>query len=260
MKLTIPSCLFMVALVAVSAAALPVNTAWGPTNFDTNMIGIATATVSLFSTTSDGGIIDIALRNTSPLIHIGTTYENAFFGTLDFNCPAGFTLDGGTSSVKTLGTDSVRFSNGKLNPVVISALDKTLDWAYNTHGSHGTFEATNKANKNTIWSSDALVGGIPQDNVEDGMLKAAYTGAVFDVVHFYVEVKGGNRPLMASDLDMYSSGNLNIHWQGGGGSIWDGNHDPGVPVTGIPEPSTLLVMLCALPGVAAWVIRKKMHN
>jgi hypothetical protein len=255
----------MVALVAVSAAALPVNTAWGPTNFDTNMIGIATATVSLFSTTSDGGIIDIALRNTSPLIHIGTTYENAFGGTLEINVPAGFSLDKANSSVETLAADSVRFSNGAGNPVVTNALDKLLNWGYGTPGGGGphlAYEATNKANKNTIWSSNALVGGIPQDNVEDGMLKAAYTGAVFDVVHFYLKVNNGSRSLMASDLNMYSSGNLNIHWQGGGGSIWDTNHasGPSIPNTGIPEPSTLLVMLCALPGVAAWVIRKKMHN
>jgi len=250
-------CLF---LVTACASALPIYVVWGPTNFGTFMQARASGTVNLFSTTADGGMIDIAVTNTSLLYHNGSTYANAFFGTLDFNCPAGFTLDGGASSVKTLGTNSVRFSNGKLNPVVISALDKTLDWAYNTHGSHGTFEATNHANNNTIWSSNALVGGIPKDSFNNGKFEAAYTGAVFDVVHFYVEVKGGNRPLMASDLDMYINGNLTIHWQGGGGSIWDTNSGSSDPNTGIPEPSTLLLLVGGAMAVGTGIIRRKLYK
>ena len=242
-------CLF---LVPVCASALP-TLIWGPTNFGTFMQASALGTVSLYSTTSTGGVIDIAVRNTSPLYHSGSTYANAYITALDFNIPTGFTFDTKNSSVKAGGATAL-FSNGVGNQVVTSTLERILNWSYATHSKTYEVTAANKSNKSTIWSLNAVVGGIPQDTMETKLLKTAYNYAVFGTVHYYIAVKGGSRPLAESDLNMYNvKGNLTLFWQGGGSSTSNRN-------TAIPEPSTWLLLVGGAMAVGAGIIRRKLYK
>lgn len=241
-------------MVSVAAAALPITTFFGPTPDPAGVICSATAVISLFNSTT----IDVALTNTSPLMTFGSQKVSANYEKFDFDLPAGFTLDTTNSKVWALAADSVRFSSGTGNPVVTTLIDRLLTWTYNTHGAKQDDEAKEHSNNNAIFSSNCLVGGIPQDNVSTGFFhgnpgSGDWSGAVFDTIHFYIKVTGGT--LTDSDLSMYADDHLTIHFRSGLDSIWLDNQNPP-----IPEPSSWMLLLGVFPCGAAWAIRRKLCN
>jgi hypothetical protein len=250
--------LVFVAAMTLSASAGAVMTAWGPANDPAGVTCSATATVSLFDSTT----LDVKLTNTSPLTTVGSNQVSPWITELDFNLPAHFNADNDidttNSSVKALVADSVVFSNGKThgnyNPVVATLIDRTLDWSYNIHGSHAEEKATDNSNNNALFSLSALSSNIPIVTQGGGFLSDAFSGAEFDTIHFYIKVKNGS--FTASDVNFYEDGNLILHFQSGLDSIWLENHDGGK----VPEPSTLLLLAGGMITVGAGIIRKKLRK
>lgn len=247
--------------VSVSAAALPVTTVWGPTNDPAGVPCSATATISLL----DANTLDIKLTNTSPFMDFGSDKTSAWISRLNFNLPAHFDadadLDLDTSKVRALLVDAVVFSDGKTGPNYNSVVpiddDRNLDWDYTLNASHADENVNINSNNNALFSLSALSGGIPQITEGGGFLSDAFTGAVFDTIHYYIKVK--NDTFSEDDLAFYQDGNLSLHFQSGLDSIWLDNHNPPPhPPTGIPEPSSWMLLLGVFPCGAAWMIRKKL--
>ncbi len=241
--------------MSLPACADSVQSAFAPVELEgaagPGMYGMATAEVSLHSTTTDGGYIDFALTNTSNRIELESgKFANAFITEFRFDLPEGYTQDDSNSSV--IAQIGVRFADGKDDPVVATGIERLLDWDYgNANGApvelrRAFMSDLGGGSKNVIFSENALDGfGVPVDDYEEGFLKKSFSSGVFDTIIFRVKVEGGD-PLAESDLAMYESGHLTVKFQGGEGSGRVGN------VT-VPEPATIILIglgVSALAGIA----------
>lgn len=238
-------------LVPAAAFGLSVTTYFGPGELigAPGLYGTATATMSLYSTSSNGGIIDFALTNTSLRKEMAAgKYANAFITEFQFDLPGSFAPV--FSDCTVIAPIGVRFAQGAGSPVIATLIARMLDWDFGNGTGGGiyarAYEATEKSNNNAIFSGNALnASGIPVEDYAAGFLNDGnWDGAVFDTIIFRVKV-ADSRPLTEDDLRFFACGHLTLKYQGGNGSAWVPNH-----CEQVPEPSSLILLLSVLPGGA----------
>jgi hypothetical protein len=247
-------------MVCATAQALSVTTNFGPIELGgaPGLYGSATAVISIYDTTANGGTIDFAVTNTSLLTELELSqFANAFITEFQFDLPDDYTPIIGDCFV--IARTGVRFSDGAGNPVVATGIDRTLNWSYGPGTGGGLYaranEATENSNKNAIFSDNALNGsGIPVEDYAVGFLKEKWDYAVFDEIIFRVKFEN-SAPIAEEDLFFFESDNLTLKFQGGGGSIWVPNHFE------VPEPASL-TLISAGVGLAAGMamVRRRMRR
>ncbi|MFH1549198.1 MAG: PEP-CTERM sorting domain-containing protein [Planctomycetota bacterium] len=250
--------LILLLVISCGASASSVTTLFGPKQLEGAagsglLFGSAEVVITIFETTPTGGTIDFALTNTSLTSELEAgKFANAFITELQFDLPDNFTPI--VDSCFVIAEVGVRFAQEPGNPVLATGIERVLDWDFGTGTGGGMYaranEAANFSNNNAIFSDNSLdASDIPVEDYAEGFLRDDWDGAVFDTIIFRVCFENSG-PITGDDLPFYQEDHLTAFFQGGEGSVW-------APNTLIPEPSTLLLLVSAIPGALWLLVRRR---
>ena len=248
---------FISAAFFVSAVpALSLTTAFGPQELEgaPGLFGSAAMSIDIVESTPNGGIVEFALTNTSPLTELEPgRFANAFITEFQFDLPGDY--DPVYAASLVIARVGVRYARGAGNPVVATDIDRILDWDFGAGTGGGMYarahEASQESNNNAIFSGNALdMSGIPVEDYAEGFLENSWDGGVFDTIVFRVEFVD-SVPISEDDLLFYACDHLTLKFQGGDGSAWVSNH-----CVSVPEPFTAVL---AAVGVIAVLLRRRLR-